>query len=652
MNSDSENTKTDIKGYVLYCVAIIVFLTFKVAQVLPWNEDGKVLGLNYNYVVYFCVIVFAFLSFFVIRSISLRVNKNIPDRILSFFYIMLAIISILFLYVAYDKEIEYSYAGLEGWHGFIREHTKHLPFTLFMLVAILLIGSFTKKKITVSTKIKWLYSIAAAFLGAIFVYAPNLYKNGGAWKLWHVHAYTNSIVNIMNLHPYDDSTASIYGHYGLIYYPFVRLLGNNYKAIAITIALFAFITYICVSYVLINMVKDDSIYILSILAILGIGISFMGEGQYYQILPHRCLFPALTLALITWHIRHQEREKLYWALKLICGILSVIFNLETGMVCLVTLSFVSFVEKKDKRVASFFAQGLYMMLCVISSYLIVNAYNILVGGEWNGKRTFIFPIASDGYNMFKLLRVEITNPISGYFIQIVFLLLGFGVALVKYHDKNEPRNYRERHLTVMSIAMCGIGVFTYFIDRPAASCMAIAHIQFVMILASYSDAFYETELKKEFIFNNPEKVFKTTTVSIAFLLIAWLALENLMTIGYVVDDRNRTVWEQASLEEDIKDFREWRKEGAIAFGIGIPELYYMIGEDTGIALSDWSGTINGHGYDKLREMLTAEDDVIVTSELYNYDDRVHEMLAEYTISNTFTGNNFECYYMTRNCIVD
>ena len=94
------------------------------------------------------------------------------------------------------------------------------------------------------------------FAGATFAYTPNPFKND-IWGVYHTHAYTNSIVHVANLEPYNDIMKSIYDHYAMVYFPFVRLFGNDYYAIAITIALFTIVMYFCAFYVLINTIKDD-----------------------------------------------------------------------------------------------------------------------------------------------------------------------------------------------------------------------------------------------------------------------------------------------------------------------------------------------------------------------------------------------------------
>lgn len=251
------------------------------------------------------------------------------------------------MYIIYDKETENSIVGYD-WHlGFIREDYPHLLFTTFMLGTIFICGTIIKSRIGIHISIKYLFAVVLAFLGGVFTYAPNPFKNE-IWGVYHTHAYTNSIVHVMNLEPYDDIMKSIYGHYAMVYYPFVRVLGDNYMAIAVTIALFTTVMCFCAFYVLINIVKDDLLCVLSMVAVLGTSINFMGKGEYFQIMLHRCLFPMIVLAFIVWHTKHRNIDYVFPIGNLILGTFAILFFLETWLVYTIVLALATFLDKPKK----------------------------------------------------------------------------------------------------------------------------------------------------------------------------------------------------------------------------------------------------------------------------------------------------------------
>jgi hypothetical protein len=435
---------------------------------------------------------------------------------------------------------------------------------------------------------------------------------------------------------------SIYGHYAMVYFPFVRLLGDDYYAIAITIAVFTSVMYLCAFYILINLVKDNLMCIVSMIAVLGTSINFYGKGEYFQIMPHRCFFSMLILAFIVWHMKHRNKKYIFLTGSLLLGIFAILFNLETGLVCTIVLAVAGFFDKQRKGIADWIrgiiVQGIFCVICFMGAYLLVNAYNVRFDGEWNSIKTFIFPIGSEGYNMQDILRLPLPKPMTEYMVQmIVFVATLFSsfIKLIKCeNDKQEEAYIR------LVISLSGTGVFTYFINRTVGICLSIAHIQFVMLLAVYSDFFIQTKFDKEVIKENSEKVYHYLFSAIAFCLVMWFSLESFMAIGNIIENHKNTVWEMESLKEDLANFKKWKREGVPAMGIGVPELYYYEGEETNLVLTDWGLTIDHPGFKKVGQFLKNETDEVIVGGVY----AVEWALEDYEVVDTFEGNNIRLKY--------
>ncbi len=641
LNSKNNVVIKNDKGivYIISSLWIIGLLTF--LQSLPQNCTGIIHGINYNYFVYFAVAVSAFGVFLICRFFFCKNDFSNKQALFSFAYIVSACATMIFLYIIYDRETQDTIASYDWRLGFIREDYPHPLFAVCMLIAISVCGVVIRNKIRVHICLRYLFSLILAFVGGTFAYAPNPFQNG-IWGVYHIHAYTNSIVHIANLEPYDDIVKSIYGHYAMVYFPFVRLLGDDFYAIARTIAVFTFVVYFCAFYVLINTVKDDLLCIFSMIAVLGTSITFMGKGEYFQIMPHRCLFPIVVLAFIVWHNKHRSIKYIFAIGCLLLGMFSILFNLETGLVCAIVLAIAFFLDKPRngfiKWIKGMVIAAIFCVVCFVGAYLLVNAYNLKVDGSWNSIKTFIFPIASEGYNMQEILRTPIPKPLTGFMVHIVvFLVTAFSafLKLIKCDDCERDKTYFR-----LIISICGMGVFTYFINRTVGFGLSISHIQLIILLAVYADMFVSLLPDKVRMKRAPEETYIFLFSMIAFELVIWFALEGIMGVGNIIENHRDTVWDKSSLEIDIENFAQWKPDNATAIGIGVPELYYQIGEDVGLVLTDWGGTIDHPGFMKLGRFLENETDEVIVGDVY----AIEWALEDYEEIDRFEGNNFKMKY--------
>lgn len=631
----------DTKGIVYIILQIWVLMVMYFYYMLPQNQSGYIFGVSFNYFAYLTVVLSAFAVYLIVLRITNMTDKKCETGRFFYIYCIVAILTLICLYYIYDKETESSYWA-EDWHlGFLRENAPHPLFAICMIAGILICGIVIKKRVKIGILIKHVFALILSILGGSFAYAPNPYKNE-IWGVYHTHAYTNSIVHVANLEPYDDVMKSIYGHYAMIYFPFVRLLGDNYMAIAITIALFTAIMYFCAFYVLIHIIRDDLLSIVSMIAVLGTSVNFFGKGEYFQIMPHRCLFPMLVLAFCVWHTRHRDIKYVFKIGNIMLGIFSILFNLETGLVCVVVLCIASFFDKSRKGLGSWIKdiviEVIFCIICFAGAYLLVNAYNMRLDGEWNSIKTFIFPIGSEGYDMQDILRLPLPKPLTEYMLHmIVFLASAFSsfVRLIKYKHEEDNASYIR-----LIISVSGIGLLTYFINRTVGICLSISHIQLIMLLALYSDLFIQANVSKEEMKKDAEKTFRYLLSMIAFALVIWFSLESFMATGMIMENHKETVWETDSLKEDLENFEKWKREGVPAMGIGVPEFYYYGGEEVNLVLTDWGLTIDHPGFKKVGYFLENETEEVIVGDVY----AIEWALEDYEVVDTFEGNNIHMKY--------
>lgn len=631
------------EGVLFLLVVVFQLLFLRLASISSFNISGKLYEYNFNNIVYIALLILSFLIYIILYSFlkkQITTNK-ISHRIYNTMYFLMFGFSLHFLYNMYCNETKAMPFGHFLVHSFVREHANHFLFSLFMsivVIGLIIIILLSEKKIL--GKIRMYYAFFFSSLGAMFAYAPNIFQYD-RWELWHMHAYINSIINVMHLIPYSDVNSSIYGHYGLIYYLFVKLFGSNLNAISITIALFTGITYLASFYVINKLVKNDLLFITSTISVLAMSCTYFGAGPYFQGMPHRCLFPMLTIAFITWRHYNTCSQKLLYLKELLFGVISIVFNLETGVCCvgiIVIYDLLSQWRKPLKDNLFLFAKSAFLIVsCIVLAYLFVNFYNITLEGEWNSINTFIYPFASESYHVFSDLRLPIPPPETPYFLYVVVFSYAAFSSL-----KNIIFEKKQQYLDIekLIIAISGLSSLFYFINRTAPGNLFISHIQLVILLSVFADTF--VSINKQIVYNNlSHKTLKVLASFLSIFLIGWFAIEGMISIGNVITYREKGVWDTNSFNKDINDFSNWVPENAVAFGMGVPELYYTLGLNTHIYITDWSD-MNKFSLSKLNDVLLQSNEVIVSEHSIKIFKSIPLMIRKngYNEKRRFIGNNF------------
>ena len=115
----------------------------------------------------------------------------------------------------------------------------------------------------------------------------------------------------------------------------------------------------------------------------------------------------------------------------------------------------------------------------------------------------------------------------------------------------------------------------------------------------------------------------------------------MISIGNVITYREKGVWDTNSFNKDINDFSNWVPENAVAFGMGVPELYYTLGLNTHIYITDWSD-MNKFSLSKLNDVLLQSNEVIVSEHSIKIFKSIPLMIRKngYNEKRRFIGNNF------------
>ena len=611
---------------LLFLVVFYMFF-YHVARSLPWHESGVIGGKNYNLIVYVSSLIAAFVTSFVLQFLISLVTIRSPysaKGIISFISLITVPASFVFLWSVYQNEASTPAADMIKSH-FLREHLPHSVVVLIM--TLLIAGTFLIvlretdcAKNRKQQLVRICVAFQAAFICGILNYGPNTFKNG-LWGIFHNHAYTASIISVMSGAPFDAVNTNIYGHYGILYAPFVWLLGHDYRAIALTIALFSSLICLCAFLCTSKLVSDPVIYYVSVIAIASINVTYYKPGQALAVMPHRYLFPLLGLTYLIC-LREKIRNKnLRSIIEYVIGSLGIVFNIETGIGTAMALASVRLFDIKKNDVCDTSAkpfaflviirvihQIFYVLICFITAWAIVDVYNIAVGGDLLPLSLFVYPYGSKDYVISKELTLPIPTTKASYMLHIVVFSYAVFSALYEFTQKtksslgrvdsspNEYIVFDHKKISSLAIGVSGLVSLSYYMNRTALGQISICHIHFVILLAVYSEVW--THIKpnlKGFI--NPRHFLSYGTLPMkvglsaaAFYLVSWFAFEGVFSLGGAIETRINTIWDVQSLSTSLEEYKEKVPDSLVAFGIGMPEIEYCVGRTPKLILSEWSNT--------------------------------------------------------------
>lgn len=601
--------------YSMLCICI--FTVYYAVSTLPYDKNATLFGLNTNLATYVLMLGGVYLFFFFLLLVYKGKGKTYAgDKCVSFLSvrrpylaclptIILFSVAIFFFYKIYCNE-NYIYPYWSSRY-YIRGQVSKPIYAAITCVFYATFVMFSRGGKCSGAFVRIIFGIMVALLCSLLVYAPNpFFDNGGG--LYHIHAYTNSIINTARLKPFDQYNQSIYGHYALLYFPFIKILGNDYTAVACSISLAAFITYYCAFAICEKTIKNDWCYVLTVTAICAVTAMFYSGGQYYQVNPHRLLFPIVTLFVIMAFQEKKPHPKIRWGIELLLGSMALIWNVETGLFAVITFCFYNFynIISYDKKWIIAVSRCVALLFsCFVLSYTVVNLYNISVGAEtWMTWKRFIYPIGSDTYSI-NSLGLKFPTPYSMF----VFQMMIFSVALMNatIHIKdNKPALYENSRILLACTAISGLGSLSYFVNRAAYSNIAISCIQMFIIAGVYgSEAISELSFFRS-VQHDKRKYYRTAGKLIMLFCVFIFAMETTLSFGSAISNRISTTWKTEELQQFVNDLDEMLPDETVGMGKGVPELFFQMGRDSKCVLTDWSD-MNDENLEEATRILNDHD---------------------------------------------
>lgn len=520
-------------------------------------------------------------------------------------------------------------------HGYIRYNIPIGVYMCMLFSAFIIVIIMVKNDATHSILLRVLVGANYIIVATILLYAPNIMADPFG-TIAHADAYCNSIINVLHGMPYDIYRTSIYGHYGLFYFLPVSILRsfgmNQWIAITASIAMFGLITFASQIWVFNKLIKSDTLYILAVLANAMVNIQLY-TGEYYQVLPHRVLFPSIVLAcILKKQYTEGKKQKIMQLLLWILSSLAILWNVECGVICLFVV-FLEFIYSKckNKQKIDFIiicAGIVNAFISIAAAYICVNIYNYISGGIWNSIKTFIYPIASDEYHI-EDLWLPLASPFMGHYIVIILF-----VGILCYHISDILLlTANNKVIFLILTSLMGLGVFTYYMNRVVITNMSIVGFEFVLAMVLLLD--WHLPLLKTLREIYIGLQYRSLIYLLGLFIISSMSIATIGSFGRRISDYYNSVYQIDRMHEAVQIFNDVLPEddSTTAYvGHDLSVITAILDRDSKIYAIDFYD-MNPQGIEHIKEELAKKQYEFILTNIVRDD--IH-MLGEYII-----GLNYE-----------
>lgn len=591
--------------FVLIFSAVSFFLYIYLTNftTLSSKETGFWGLINHNNTLkYFFGLILLAITFLILRFITGFVHHKFSDKLFftnlpraasfSLFLIYSVSLGVFLMYYVFHTELEGGVYGASPeilmWH--------RLPLALIIgyvgtLVIWTLYQLFRERDAHKSTAyLAYFIAILISYFSLLFINVDNTH---------HAIAYTESIYNVYSGAPYNIITTGIYGHYGIFFGALLRLVGGNAVTLAHLIALTGALSTAACAYTIHILTSKNYIRISAILASI-LSISTLRYSNYWQLQPHRVLFPLLTIAFVA----HISKNKDFSKKKIILGYalcsLAIIWNTESGMFCVLayTLALIvhfwqSNIWYKRKMWLRYAALVGAMLASLIAAVLFVNIYNLLVGGELILK-DFFFPLMIDDY-MNDALKINMMGGTQVWILVLLLfiILLFFGF----YHTKflrPEQESFDDLAPAFIALAVIALLNFSYFANRAAYFNLDICCQLACIAMALFADRAIDdwtAILRKNFSF---AKVSAAALSLCCTVILVVMSTQIIFAVDPLSKKYDQEIWNTKIIEAQAEEFSALVPEDYMVIGAGASTLNLQLERKAEHCYRDFSDlTIDG-----------------------------------------------------------
>ena len=518
-------------------------------------------------------------------------DGNAAGQKILFSVLLLSQIPFWIICVANETDQVSSVAGRYGWH------THPLIFGIILFLAELLILTWMYAKISVPGRdgewIVWLTYVVLTVLILYSMYTPNIFGRGEQSDSYHCHAYFNSVYNIYQGMPYTHNVTSIYGHYALFFKIPMKLLHGDFRAFVMMLAMVGTLAHVCAFLTLQLLVESRVLRIAGALAI-AFPILGMRGGYYWQVWPHRIVFPMILLLYGAVILKKNYRGFISTAGGYLICLLAVLWNTETGIFLAISWAamYVSryFSENRvkiGKLLINIAVHVAGIVFSVLGAYGTVNLYNILKHSPVNSLEDFLVPLLSSNY-MEGVLHLDMPLYPCAYMAVIMLFLMGISVGLSGWFQEEKKQCWNRELIFLLSVG--ALGCLVYYINRPAyhnLDCVALPAAILSAYFGQYGLRFIRNKEWKNF-----GKISSTHVFRAGVGLICTAAVLAMSTGTVLQFAQNSQIKENFHDMEDFEGLAAQVAEmvpgNTPAFGINIPEIYSLLQRRTECFTMDFS----------------------------------------------------------------
>ncbi len=603
---------------IVNLLSVCTMLLLEVLWGLVWLYTDVLRSLvppsvNYDILYYISSVFLAFFSFiglqFVFRGMlpymqTSDSSKRETALELSALALFFVVGSAVFLW---EKNVIYANDSYMPYHASKTIETVVLGASVLLLGIIWLLLRKTGWKKGKNRKLWPLYLILAVAAGYA-VYQPNSFNT--YFNQYHVHAYYGPVYRALRMQPFDGVNSGLYGFYGILLAPFIKLLGGNYKAFAAVMAALTVVSMLCYFYVLHHLTSRTWLKVLG-----GIGLiapmTALWANIYLQTYPSRLLFPGFVLAWIVWKRKGRKiNTKLEVAVSVVLLTLSLMWNLETGLGCILAFvgsELVSLFQSYSVREAILWKKAaktlLYFPLAFVGAYCLVGLYNLIVSGKFISIKNFIFPYGS---SFVDIQNIEMETFPS--FWMLACVLIFTGIALVLLSTDLCGQRKRDVSMVFLSAAtiLCAVQM-VYYTNRSVRSNLFLILPASVLMIVCLTEYFGKKDIwNKHSMGNGIGRAF-VAGQTLVLVLVAIMAC----TVGISLEKERKKNRNMDSVYEWVTTIQNEIPANTPAIGMGTSELYSYLGWDTGF-----------YGLDSWDFIYAQEEGQTFTYELLNQCERV------------------------------
>lgn len=578
-----------IKNVLSFGVSLIISLIVTVCVI---NTNNAVINNFSSNVIYV-----GFILLFILLSIAtqcifgktqINYNNKKAKIVLNVFALLTVVMTIVTLFICYQNSINLFDAPKETrltYRSF--GVMTYISMIGIFLLSIILV--YRDKDYVSDKKIVIFEYLFAAVLGIWLVYTmytPNIFEE--VYEYYHANAYFTSVYNTMCGAPRSALNSSVYGFYGFLIAPVLKLLGGSFYTFVKIMGVLTFIAYICCVYVVNNMTKRTSIRIIACVSMVIIPMAFTWS-TYYQLMPHRILFGSILMAYAVFISKYRMKK---WVSSLIgyliCGF-AMVWNFETGLVCLVAWgayrmsgAAVKHSLKEKKLYLKVLVEIGFMIITLAGSYGFVNIANVILGGEFLSFKVFIFPLMNETSYFSGFLTVQLQKGVVlWYFIAAAaFLFIGNMISKTGFSplfkSVDAEKCVYARQLFLIGIVI--LGEMEYYINRSAWGNLKIVAFFAIVAAAIIADKCMTIAQGRE------RDIFYKGMASIIIAVMLNMSIGGLyiMSDTHEANKGKKDATYFSDYEDVIKSTLEsWGHDNVKAIGLYVPMIYADIGWDNG-----------------------------------------------------------------------